>query len=85
MRISVPKEIKPQENRIGLNPESVKILISLMNRVNCVIIINRYFYIENDYPLEYNNEDSNIDLYHVHININTSTNIKQDSWDIDGW
>ena len=28
MRIGVPKEIKPQENRIGLTPESVKILIS---------------------------------------------------------
>ena len=28
MRIGVPKEIKPQENRIGLTPESVKTLIS---------------------------------------------------------
>ena len=28
MRIGVPKEIKPQENRIGLTPESVKVLIS---------------------------------------------------------
>ena len=28
MRIGVPKEIKPQENRIGLTPESVKNLIS---------------------------------------------------------
>ncbi len=28
MRIGVPKEIKPQENRIGLTPESVKILSS---------------------------------------------------------
>ena len=28
MRIGVPKEIKPQENRIGLTPESVKKLIS---------------------------------------------------------
>ena len=28
MRIGVPKEIKPQENRIGLTPDSVKILIS---------------------------------------------------------
>ena len=27
MRIGVPKEIKPQENRIGLTPESVKDLI----------------------------------------------------------
>ena len=27
MRIGVPKEIKPQENRIGLTPESIKILI----------------------------------------------------------
>ena len=26
MKIGVPKEIKPQENRIGLTPESVKIL-----------------------------------------------------------
>lgn len=26
MRIGVPKEIKPQENRIGLTPESVKVL-----------------------------------------------------------
>ena len=24
MKIGVPKEIKPQENRIGLTPESVK-------------------------------------------------------------
>ncbi len=28
MRIGVPREIKPQENRIGLTPESVKILVS---------------------------------------------------------
>ena len=28
MRIGVPKEIKPQENRIGLTPESVKALVS---------------------------------------------------------
>ena len=28
MIIGVPKEIKPQENRIGLTPESVKTLIS---------------------------------------------------------
>ena len=28
MKIGVPKEIKAQENRIGLTPESVKILIS---------------------------------------------------------
>ena len=28
MKIGVPKEIKPQENRIGLTPDSVKILIS---------------------------------------------------------
>ena len=28
MKIGVPKEIKPQENRIGLTPESVKTLTS---------------------------------------------------------
>ena len=28
MRIGVPKEVKPQETRIGLTPESVKILTS---------------------------------------------------------
>ena len=28
MRIGVPKEIKPQENRIGLTPDSVKVLSS---------------------------------------------------------
>ena len=28
MRIGIPKEIKPQENRIGLTPESVKTLVS---------------------------------------------------------
>ena len=28
MKIGVPKEIKPQESRIGLTPESVKILVS---------------------------------------------------------
>ena len=28
MKIGVPREIKPQENRIGLTPESVKTLIS---------------------------------------------------------
>tara|TARA_A100000164_G_scaffold115781_1_gene102059 strand:+ start:461 stop:1579 length:1119 start_codon:yes stop_codon:yes gene_type:complete len=28
MRIGVPKEIKPQENRIGLTPESVKTLVA---------------------------------------------------------
>ena len=33
MRIGVPKEIKPQENRIGLTPESVKILTSNDHKV----------------------------------------------------
>ena len=28
MKIGVPKEIKPQEHRIGLTPESVKTLVS---------------------------------------------------------
>jgi alanine dehydrogenase len=28
MKIGVPKEIKPQENRIGLTPESAKVLVS---------------------------------------------------------
>ena len=28
MKRGVPKEIKPQENRIGLTPESVKTLVS---------------------------------------------------------
>ena len=28
MKIGVPKEIKPQENRIGLTPDSVKALTS---------------------------------------------------------
>ena len=28
MKIGVPKEIKPQENRIGLTPDSVKTLTS---------------------------------------------------------
>ena len=33
MRIGVPKEIKPQENRTGLTPESVKILTSNGHKV----------------------------------------------------
>ena len=33
MRIGVPKEIKPQENRVGLTPESVKVLISEGHKV----------------------------------------------------
>ena len=33
MRIGVPKEIKPQENRIGLTPDSVKILTSNGHKV----------------------------------------------------
>ena len=33
MRIGVPKEIKPQENRIGLTPDSVKILVSEAHEV----------------------------------------------------
>tara|TARA_Y100000590_G_scaffold319429_1_gene361499 strand:+ start:517 stop:1629 length:1113 start_codon:yes stop_codon:yes gene_type:complete len=33
MKIGVPKEIKPQENRIGLTPESVKILTSNGHKV----------------------------------------------------
>ena len=33
MRVGVPKEIKPQENRIGLTPESVKILTSNGHKV----------------------------------------------------
>ena len=32
MKIGVPKEIKPQENRIGLTPESVKILLKMVMR-----------------------------------------------------
>ena len=28
MRVGVPKEIKPQENRIGLTPDSVRFLTS---------------------------------------------------------
>ena len=28
MRIGVPKEIKPQESRVGLTPDSVRVLIS---------------------------------------------------------
>jgi len=33
MRIGVPKEIKPQENRIGLTPDSVKVLASNGHKV----------------------------------------------------
>ena len=33
MRIGVPKEIKPQENRIGLTPDSVKILTASGHKV----------------------------------------------------
>mgnify|MGYP003308383014 CR=1 FL=1 len=33
MKIGVPKEIKPQEHRIGLTPESVKILTANGNQV----------------------------------------------------
>ena len=33
MRIGVPKEIKPQENRKGLTPESVRILTSNGHKV----------------------------------------------------
>ncbi len=33
MKIGIPKEIKPQENRIGLTPDSVKILTSNGHRV----------------------------------------------------
>ena len=33
MRIGVPKEIKSQENRIGLTPDSVKILTSNGHKV----------------------------------------------------
>ncbi len=33
MKIGVPKEIKPQENRIGLTPESVKTLTSIGHEV----------------------------------------------------
>ena len=33
MKIGVPKEIKPQENRIGLTPDSVKVLTSNSNEV----------------------------------------------------
>ena len=33
MKIGVPKEIKPQENRIGLTPDSVKTLISNGHKV----------------------------------------------------
>ena len=33
MKIGVPKEIKPQENRIGLTPDSVKALVSEGHKV----------------------------------------------------
>ena len=33
MRIGVPKEIKPQENRIGLTPDSVKTLVSEVTKL----------------------------------------------------
>ena len=33
MRIGVPKEIKPQENRVGLTPKSVKTLASEGHKV----------------------------------------------------
>ena len=33
MLIGVPKEIKPQENRVGLSADSVKILVSEGNKV----------------------------------------------------
>ena len=33
MLVGVPKEIKPQENRIGLTPESVKVLTSNGHKV----------------------------------------------------
>ena len=33
MRIGVPKEIKPQENRVGLTPESVEVLTSNGHKV----------------------------------------------------
>ena len=33
MLIGVPKEIKPQENRVGLSADSVKTLVSEGNRV----------------------------------------------------
>ena len=33
MKIGVPKEIKPQENRIGLTPDSVKTLVSVGHEV----------------------------------------------------
>ena len=33
MKIGVPKEIKPQETRIGLTPDSVKVLVSEGHKV----------------------------------------------------
>ena len=39
MRIGVPKEIKPQENRIGLTPESVKTLVSEGHEVLVEIMV----------------------------------------------
>ena len=33
MKIGVPKEIKPQENRVGLSADSVKTLVSEGNSV----------------------------------------------------
>ena len=42
MRIGVPKEIKPQENRIGLTPDSVKVLSSNGHKI---LIENKYLII----------------------------------------
>ena len=54
MKIGVPKEIKPQEHRIGLTPESVKTLISEGHEVlvenngyynNRTLKVNGYAYV----------------------------------------
>ena len=39
MKIGVPKEIKPQENRIGLTPDSVKTLVSEGHEVLVEIMV----------------------------------------------
>jgi len=47
MRIGIPKEIKPQENRIGLTPESVQDLTSNGHKV----LVEKMEVLEQDFTI----------------------------------
>ena len=67
MKIGVPKEIKPQENRIGLTPDSVKTLVSEGHEV----LVEKYITMTQEFVKDVANESrlaNYKDIFEVIIN-----------------